>query len=243
MQVMVTASGQEFCAKAANQVAAVLTLKPDAVLGLATGETPGGMYEELAARYQRGEIDFSACSTVNLDEYCGLAGTDAHSYRYYMDKHLFERVNIRREHTHLPDGMAADVEAECRAYDALLDQLGGMDLLVLGIGHDGHIGFNEPGSGLTARTHCAELAERTVEANQRFFERREDVPRRAITLGIADIMAARRIMLLASGADKAEAVRAALTGPVTTNVPASLLQLHPRLTVILDSAAASTLPQ
>ena len=242
MNVTIAASGQEFCAKAANQVAAVLTLKPNAVLGLATGQTPSGMYEELVRRYQRGEVDFSACSTVNLDEYYGLDGADPHSYRYYMDKHLFERVNVCRERTHLPDGKTADVEAECRAYDALLDELGGMDLLVLGIGHDGHIGFNEPNSGLTARTHCAALAERTVEANQRFFETRDDVPQHALTMGIQDILSARRILLLASGADKADAVRAALCGPITTAVPASLLQLHPHVTVLLDTEAAGKLP-
>lgn len=241
MNICIATSEQEFRIKAANEVAAVLTQNPNAVLGLATGQTPVGMYEELVVRYQRGEIDFSSCKTVNLDEYVGLSGGEPHSYHYFMDQHLFKHVNIQKEHTHIPDGTASNIQLECQAYNQLLDSLGGIELLVLGLGHDGHIGFNEPGTSLEGRTHCTELTKRTIDANQRFFKNRENMPKKAITMGLRDIMAAKRILLLVSGIEKAETVRAALTGPITLEIPASVLQLHHQVSVILDAAAASAL--
>ncbi len=206
--------------------------KPNCVLGLATGSTPEGMYALLVKEHKENGLDFSGVSSVNLDEYVGLTGDHDQSYRYFMNKHLLGQVNINLDNTHVPCGTAADPAAECAAYDALIDQLGGIDLQVLGIGNNGHIGFNEPDDVFTAPTHMVELKESTIQANARFFDSIDDVPRQALTMGMGSIFRARKILLMA-GASKAAIVEEAMNGPITPQVPASILQLHPDVTVIL----------
>lgn len=223
--------------RAADILGAQLLMKPDCVLGLATGSTPVGMYDLASGGYSRGELDFSRAATVNLDEYKGLAPDDPQSYHRFMREHLFSRVNLCPERCYLPDGAAPDPDAECRRYDALLDALGGPDLQVLGIGRNGHIGFNEPSDAFSCGTHCVRLTQSTLEANRRFFAREEDVPRMAYTMGIRNILRAGAVLLLASGGDKAEAVHLAFDGPVTPRVPASALQLHPNVILVGDEAA------
>ena len=222
-------------------IAAEVVRKPDCVLGLATGSTPVGAYRQLAAWNREGLLSFRSVTSVNLDEYKGLGPDHDQSYRYFMDRNLFDHVDIRRDRTHVPDGLAADPEAECRRYDALVASLGGTDLQLLGLGHNGHIGFNEPGGVFVKETHVVDLTERTIEANARFFVNRDEVPRQALTMGIGTIMAARRVLVAVSGADKAEAVRLAFTGPITPAVPASILQLHPDVVLVGDTAALSGL--
>ena len=222
-------------------IAAEVVRKPDCVLGLATGSTPVGAYRQLAAWNREGLLSFRSVSSVNLDEYKGLGPDHDQSYRYFMDHNLFDHVDIRRDRTHVPDGLAADPEAECRRYDALVASLGGTDLQLLGLGHNGHIGFNEPGGVFVKETHVVDLTERTIEANARFFVNRDEVPRQALTMGIGTIMAARRVLVAVSGADKAEAVRLAFAGPITPAVPASILQLHPDVVLVGDTAALSGL--
>lgn len=218
---------------AADIIGAQVLLKPNCVLGLATGSSPLGTYENLAARCQAGLLDFSRVRTVNLDEYCGLDGANTQSYRYFMDHNLFDKVNIDKANTHVPKGDAADMEAECDRYEALVEGMGWPDLQLLGIGHNGHIGFNEPADHFPAKAHTVKLAESTIQANSRLFDRIEDVPTMAVTMGIGTIMKARRVLLIA-GADKREIVEKACRGPVTPEVPASILQLHPDATVIMS---------
>lgn len=218
--------------KAANVISAQVILKPHAVLGLATGSTPVGTYKQLIEWYKKGDIDFSSVTSINLDEYVGLTGDNEQSYRFFMNEHLFRHININLERTHVPNGVAADLEAECRRYDALMEEVGGIDLQLLGIGHNGHVGFNEPGQAFEKTTHIVELGESTIQANARFFESIDDVPRQAITMGIKSIMQAKKLLLVANGPDKKEIVEKALHGPVTPSVPASILQFHPNLTVI-----------
>ncbi|MBQ6829547.1 MAG: glucosamine-6-phosphate deaminase [Clostridia bacterium] len=232
MKIIETNSYEELSRIAADLVGAQVILKPDCVLGLATGSTPIGLYDNLIARCKDGTLDFSAVRSVNLDEYCGLDGSNDQSYRYFMDTHLFNHVNIDKENTHVPSGLAADLAAEGEQYDAMIRELGGIDIQVLGIGLDGHIGFNEPDDHFTGPTHEVELDPSTIEANARFFASIDDVPRSAITMGMASIMQARKILLLASGANKKEIMDKALFGPITPQVPASLLQIHPDVTVI-----------
>lgn len=239
MKIYRTVDYQEMSRMAASILAAQIQQKPDCVLGLATGSTPIGMYDELVRQYQDGTLDFSLVKSVNLDEYKGLTREDEQSYSYFMNQHLFGRVNIHPENTYLPDGTQTDAGAECTRYEEVISRLGGVDLQVLGIGRNGHIGFNEPADSFARATHCVELTPSTIDANKRFFEKEEDVPRQAYTMGIGTIMRARRILLLASGADKAEALRGALYGPVTPRLPASILQFHPDVTVIADEAAFS----
>lgn len=227
--------------RTAALIAAEVIRKPDCVLGLATGSTPVGAYRQLAAWQQEGLLSFGTVTTVNLDEYRGLGPDHEQSYRYFMRRNLFDRVDIHLEHTHVPDGLAADPEAECRRYDALVEALGGTDLQLLGLGRNGHIGFNEPGKAFIRETHVVDLAQSTIEANARFFQREEEVPRQAITMGVGAIMAARRVVVAVSGADKAEAVRAAFCGPITPEVPASILQLHRDVVLVGDAAALSGL--
>lgn len=222
--------------KAAAVLAAQVVAGPESVLGLATGSTPLGTYQYLTDWYQAGILDFSGIRTVNLDEYKEIA-IEEQSYRYYMKEHLFRHINIREECTYIPDGSAKDGAQVCEAYEALIERLGGIDLQLLGIGRNGHIGFNEPADAFAGACHCVDLAESTIEANRRFFEKEEDVPRQAYTMGIGTIMRAKKILLLASGEDKAEALRRALNGPVTPQVPASVLQLHRDVTIIADEAA------
>ena len=226
---------------AANIISAQIILKPDCVLGLATGSTPIGTYEELVERYNKGDLDFSAVTTVNLDEYKGLTKDNDQSYYYFMHHNLFDHVNIPAENINLPDGTEPDSEKECARYEGLIRSLGGADLQLLGLGHNGHIGFNEPADAFDSETHCVDLQESTIEANKRFFASADDVPRQAYTMGIGTIMRAKKILLVASGKDKAEIVKRAFTGPVCPQVPASILQLHPDVTVVVDAEAGSLL--
>ena len=231
MRVKKKKNYQELSALAADLIGAQLLLKPRCVLGLATGSTPIGAYQRLVEGYRAGRLDFSQVRTVNLDEYCGLSGEHPQSYRYFMEQHLFSQVNILRENTHLPNGAAPDPEEESRRYEALVESMGGVDLQLLGIGRNGHIGFNEPGDSFPPVVHPVELTESTILANSRLFDRVEDVPTKAVTMGIGTILKARKILLLA-GADKRAILEEALTGKVTPWVPASVLQLHGDVTVI-----------
>lgn len=229
--------------KAASVIAAQMTLKTDSVLGLATGSTPVGTYKQLIQWYQEGILDFSDITSVNLDEYRGLSPESDQSYRYFMNHNLFDHVNIKKECTYVPDGLEADSETACKKYDEIIEQVGGIDLQILGLGHNGHIGFNEPGEFFEKTTHCVDLAESTIEANKRFFEKEEDVPRQAYTMGIQTIMKAKMILLLVSGEGKAQILRDVICGPVTPKVPASILQMHPNVIIIADEAALSKMDQ
>ena len=233
MRILETNNYEELSALAAEVLGAQVLLKPHCVLGLATGSSPVGTYQKLVESYRAGRLDFSQTYTVNLDEYWGLSGEDPHSYRYFMERHLFQQVNLKQEHTFLPDGTAADPEEESRRYEALVQGLGGVDLQLLGIGHNGHIGFNEPEDSFPPVTQPVALTESTIQANSRLFDRLEDVPTHAITMGVGTILKARRILLIA-GADKREILEKALTGKVTPWVPASVLQLHRDVTVIVS---------
>ncbi len=237
MKIIKTANYDEMSRKAANIIAAQMILKPNSVLGLATGSSPVGTYKELIQKNQAGDIDFSDITTVNLDEYRGLPRDNDQSYYYFMNDNLFNHVNIDKSRTHVPNGMVEDAEKECGDYEALIKELGGVDLQLLGLGHNGHIGFNEPSDEFDKVTHCVDLQESTIEANKRFFASIDDVPRQAYTMGIGTIMAAKKILVVVSGADKAEIVKKAFTGPVTPNVPASILQMHPDVTVVCDAEA------
>ena len=193
--------------------------------------------------YEAGDLDFSGVSTANLDEYKGLDRENDQSYYYFMHKHLFDRVNIDAARTNVPDGMEPDSDKECRRYEDLIASLGGLDLQLLGLGHNGHIGFNEPAEVFDKETHCVDLTESTIEANKRFFASADDVPRQAYTMGIGTIMRAKKILVVASGEDKAEIVAKAFFGDVTPSVPASILQMHPDVTVVADAAALSKIPR
>lgn len=225
---------------ASDVVAAAVIKDPCCALGLATGSTPLGLYASLVARYEAGELDFSRTVFVNLDEYIGVAADDPNSYCNFMQRHFFSAVNAQSGNINIPNGMADDTTAECRRYDELLEAHP-VDVQVLGIGHDGHIGFNEPGDAFVPGTHAVELDARTISANARFFGAEENVPRRALTMGIGSIMRARTILLLAYGADKAEILARAIRGPVTPHVPASVLQLHADVRVIGDATALAEL--
>lgn len=227
--------------KAANIVAAQITIKPTAVLGLATGSTPEGLYAQLIDGYKAGDLDFSQVRSINLDEYKGLNGDHDQSYRYFMNHHLFNHININPAATKLPNGMAEDVETECTRYDEQVDAMGGIDLQLLGLGQNGHIGFNEPDDHFANGTHEVALTQSTIDANARNFESVEDVPRYAITLGIKAIMQAKRVLLVVSGEAKAQALYQTLYGPITPQVPASILQLHPGLMVVADEAAMAVI--
>ncbi len=226
--------------KAAAEVVAGAVRKKSAVLGLATGTTPIGMYDMLVQMYDRGELSFKNVRTVNLDEYVGISSGDKNSYRAFMNLHLFDRIDIEKENTHLPDGTADDLEAECERYSRLIAELL-RDIQVLGLGRNGHIGFNEPGTPFDSTTHVVELSEDTVKANSRLFARESDVPRRAVTMGIAEIMSAHKIIILASGAGKARAVREMIRGEISEKCPASVLRRHGDVTLIADREAANEL--
>lgn len=223
--------------KAANIISAQVIMKPNCVLGLATGSTPIGTYDQLVEWYNKGDLDFSEVTTVNLDEYKGLPRTNDQSYYYFMHQHLFDRVNIDPERTNVPNGMEPDAEKECGRYEELIRSLGGVDLQLLGLGHNGHIGFNEPGEAFEKETHCVDLTESTIEANKRFFASADDVPKQAYTMGIKTIMQAKKILIVVNGENKADIVERAFLGPVTPEVPASILQLHNDVTLVGDEAA------
>lgn len=242
MRLVCTKDYQDMSRKAADILSAQVILKPDCVLGLATGSTPVGIYQQLISRYESGELDFSQVVSINLDEYCGLAAEDPQSYHWFMQQNLFSRINIRPDRIFLPDGTQTDSALECARYDHVVEEHGGIDMQLLGLGHNAHIGFNEPDTCFVSGTHQVALTQSTIEANTRFFKKSEDVPRRAYSLGMRGIMQARKILLAVSGEDKAEALRNSFWGPVTPEVPASLLQLHPDVTVVADSAALSLWP-
>lgn len=225
-------SYDKLSAIAANIIAAQVIMKPDCVLGLATGSSPLGTYAKLAEKCDAGEVSFAEVTSVNLDEYVGLDGSCDQSYRYFMDHNLFCNININNENTYVPDGCAEDLKEEGLAYDEFIKDLGGIDLQLLGIGLDGHIGFNEPDSFFTAETHEVSLDESTIEANARFFASKDDVPTKAITMGMRSIMQAKKILLIANGAKKKDILDKAFYGPITPEVPASILQLHPDVTVV-----------
>lgn len=243
MEVILQPNQEAAAALAARIVAHDLRANPHLVLGLATGKTMECVYRHLVRMHQDEHLDFSLCSTFNLDEYVGLFPSDPNSYRHYMDHHLFRRVNIDPRNTHLPNGMAGDLDAECRHYEALIHRFGGIDLQLLGIGKAGHIGFNEPLSALRSRTRVKALTPTTLKQNAASFGGEENMPRRAITMGVGTIIEARRCLLLATGDSKAEVIAQAVEGPITSMVSASALQLHPRCTVIVDEAAAAKLKE
>lgn len=241
MKTIVVNNYDEMSRVAADCFAEVLRAKPDCVLGLATGSTPIGMYEKLVEMYKAGTLDFSKANSVNLDEYYPITPDNDQSYRYFMNYHLFDKVNIDKAKTSVPDGTVAPeaVDAFCRAYEDKIDALGGIDVQVLGIGRNGHIGFNEPDEELIPITHLTELTPNTIEANSRFFASEADVPKHALTMGIQSVFKAKKILILASGKSKAEAVKAMLAGNISTKCPASLLCLHPDVTLICDEDAYS----
>lgn len=225
--------------KAANIISAQIIMKPNCVLGLATGSSPIGAYNQLIEWYNKGDLDFSKVSTVNLDEYKGLSGDNDQSYRYFMNKYLFNHVNIDIENTNVPNGLEEDEKVECARYDDVIKNAGGVDLQLLGIGRNGHIGFNEPNDTFQIGTHCVELADSTIEANARLFNDPSEVPHYAYTMGIKNIIQAKKIVVVVSGEDKADAVAKAFFGPVTSEVQASILQFHNDVVVIGDEAAFS----
>ena len=232
MKLIETATYEKLSRSAANLISAQVILKPDSVLGLATGSSPLGTYRQLIDLYKKGDVDFDKVISINLDEYVGLSAKDEQSYRRFMNENFFDHINIRQENTFVPDGCAKNLDAACKAYDAHIEAVGGIDLQLLGIGLDGHIGFNEPDDVFVKNTHVVALDPSTIKANARFFENEEQVPRRAITMGLVSIMQAKKIVLIANGAAKRDILEKAFFGPITPRIPASILQLHPDITVI-----------
>ena len=239
MKIYRTKDYADMSRKAANVISAQIIMKPDCVLGLATGSTPIGLYKHLIEWYEKGDLYFSQVRTVNLDEYKGLSRENDQSYYYFMHQNLFDHVNIPSDNTHLPNGMEPDSEKECARYTQLIDSMGGVDLQLLGLGHNGHIGFNEPAEVFAKDVNCIDLTTSTIEANKRFFASADDVPKQAYTMGIKTIMKAKKILIVASGEDKAQILRDAFLGPITPHVPASVLQLHNDVTIVADEAALS----
>lgn len=240
MKVIICKNYDDMSRRAASLLLAQLVHKPRSILGLATGSTPVGLYKELIGAYSRGEVDFSKAASFNLDEYVGIPQTDPNSYFSFMKQNLFEHINLPTENTHLPNGMS-DPREECKNYDLMIEKAGGVDLQILGIGHDGHIGFNEPGEAFPEGTHVETLTEETRAANARFFGSLDLVPTQAVTMGIGTIMKAHRIILMASGKDKASIIAKMIRGPITPRVPASILRFHPNTIVYLDELAAGDL--
>ena len=228
--------------KAANIIAAQIVLNPASVLGLATGSSPVGTYKNLVAMYEAGDLDFSQISSYNLDEYRGISRSNDQSYYYFMNENLFDHVNINKDATHVPNGENLDAENECTTYETAVRAIGGVDLQLLGMGRNAHIGFNEPCDEFPKATHCVDLTESTIEANKRFFASADDVPRQAYSMGIGTIMCAKKILVVVSGEDKAEALKNSVYGPVTPQVPGSILQFHPDVTIVADEAALSLCP-
>lgn len=241
MQLIRVSSYEELSRKAADIISAQVILKPGCVLGLATGSTPVGTYRQLIERFRRGDLDFSRVTAFNLDEYLGISPEHPQSYHAFMQEQLFRHINICPRRCHVPEGCAEDPRAFARAYDQAIAEHGGIDLQLLGIGNNGHIGFNEPSGVFYKGTHVVDLTDSTIDANKRFFANREDVPKQAITLGTSGIMHAKKVILLAFGKGKAEAVRAMVTGEIDPKCPASILQLHDDVTLLLDKEAAALL--
>jgi glucosamine-6-phosphate deaminase len=241
MEVIVQRSYEEMSKAAASIVAEVLNAKPNAVLGMATGSTPLGVYKELVRMHREGRLDFAQVTTFNLDEYVGLPTTDPQSFHHFMHENFFKHVNIAPGNIYIPSGTTSNYKSFCPWYEQRIKECGGIDVQILGIGSDGHIAFNEPGSSLTSRTRLKTLARQTIEDNARFFKKPEDVPIYAITMGVGTILEARSLLLLANGVNKANAVAQMVEGPVTAMITASALQLHPSATVLLDEAAAGEL--
>ena len=234
---------QDVSRKAANIMSAQIIMKPNAVLGLATGSTPVGLYKQLIEWYNKGDLDFANVTSVNLDEYKGLSPENEQSYRYFMNTNLFDHVNIDKNKTYVPNGLEEDSDKACADYNEIIRSVGGIDIQLLGIGGNGHIGFNEPGEAFEKETHCVDLTESTIKANARFFESMDEVPKQAYTMGIKNIMAAKKILLVATGSAKADALYKSLYGPITPNVPASILQLHQDVTVVADEDALSLIKE
>lgn len=243
MRIYKATDYKDMSRKAANIISAQIILKPDCVLGLATGSTPVGIYKQLIEWYNKGDLDFSAVKSVNLDEYKGLSPDNEQSYHYFMKENLFKHVNIDEKNTYLPDGLEQDSDKECDRFNEVIETLGGIDLQLLGLGHNGHIGFNEPSDAFEKGTHCVALTQSTIEANSRLFKAGETVPSHAYTMGIRTIMLAKKILLVVSGREKAEILSKALTGPITPSVPASILQMHSDFTVVADAEAAALLDE
>ena len=241
MKIIKAKDYNDMSRKAANIISAQVIMKPDCVLGLATGSTPIGTYKQLIEWYEKGDLDFGDVTTVNLDEYRGLPRENDQSYFYFMNHNLFDYVNINPERTHLPNGMNPDADEECKRYEEVIRSTGGVDLQLLGLGHNGHIGFNEPDDHFEAGTHCVELTEATIQANKRFFASEADVPRKAYSMGTGNIMSAKTVLLVANGKNKAKALAAAIKGPVTPQCPASILQFHPNAIIVADEEALSEL--
>ena len=241
MRIICAKDYKEMSEMAADIIGAQVLLKPDAVLGLATGSTPIGTYEELVRRYEAGRLDFSKIKTVNLDEYRGLTRDNDQSYYYFMHSHLFDHININKNNTKVPDGMEPDAIKAGQDYENIIKNHGGIDLQLLGLGNNGHIGFNEPCDEFIDKTHVVDLTESTIEANKRFFASADDVPKQAYTMGIGSIMRAKRVLMIVSGKGKADIVKEAFFGPITPKVPASILQLHNDFILIGDAEALSCL--
>lgn len=239
MRMIRTKDYEDMSRKAANIIGALVVTKPDCVLGLATGSSPVGTYRRLVEGYRAGDLDFSQVRSVNLDEYKGLPRENEQSYYYFMQDNFFGHINIEQGNTHLPDGMEPDSQKACADYDRVIASMGGVDLQLLGLGHDGHIGFNEPNDEFDRETHCVNLTQMTIEANKRFFASADEVPRQAYTMGIATIMRAKCVLMVVSGKDKAQILKDAFFGPITPRVPASILQLHPNFILVADEAALS----
>ena len=241
MKIIKAKDYQDMSRKAANIISAQIIMKPDCVLGLATGSTPIGTYDQLIDWYKKGDLDFSQVTTFNLDEYIGLAPEHDQSYHYFMNDNLFNHVNINKENVHVPDGVGFEAGEAGKAYEELMAKTGQVEIQLLGLGCNGHIGFNEPADEFTKVTGEIDLTDSTIEANKRFFEKKEDVPRKAVSMGIGTIMRAKKIVLLVNGENKAEILKEVVNGPVTPKVPGSILQFHPHVTVICDEEAAKYL--
>ncbi len=241
MRIIETSDYQEMSRKAANIISAQVIIKPNCVLGLATGSSPIGTYEQLIEWYKKGDLDFSQVKTINLDEYKGLSKDNPQSYYYFMYENFFKSINIDLKNVNIPNGLEDDSEKECRRYDEVIASLGGVDLQLLGLGNNGHIGFNEPDGDFKRTTHCVELTQSTIDANARFFDKNEEIPRYAYTMGIGNIMEAEKIVVIVSGEGKARILKEVVEGPILPSVQASILQLHKDVTIVADQAALSLL--
>lgn len=241
MKIICVDNYSEMSRKVADLISTQIKLKPNCVLGLATGSTPIGIYNELVIRYRKGELDFSKVTTINLDEYRGIPKNHPQSYFRFMQEKLFSKVNINLDRTYIPDGMQEDTERACKEYNKIIDQVGGIDLQLLGLGHNGHIGFNEPGTVFEAETHLVNLKESTIKANQRFFKLDDKVPKQAYTMGIRSIMQAKKIVLVVNGSNKAQILKDTVCGDISPKIPASVLQLHNDVTIVADVTALQLL--